>query len=142
MSNDIPLFSLAYTSVRPHAMPHVFDLWNSRSELNRHEWCVGIDEGCAEVEVAACILAEKHPAVKLITNTGAKTSTAGWNAAAAATTGKVIICVADDFVPPHRWDSLLLSLEPKGWEEGEYVVHTDDRYVRNIYVLSILTRKR
>jgi hypothetical protein len=67
---------------------------------------------------------------------------AGWNCAAALSTGKVIIGVADDFLPPRNWDQLLLNLPPKGWEDGEYVVKTEDGVVHSIFVLAILTRKR
>lgn len=75
-------------------------------------------------------------------NTGAKTCVGGWNSAAAASKGKVIIAVADDFKCPLGWDTLLLNLAPKGWIDGEYVVHVDDGYVRSLCTLAILTRKR
>lgn len=123
-------------------MPQVLELWNSRSTLNQHEWCLGIDEGHAPCRAVAEELARKYPNVKIAINTGDKTCVAGWNAAGAVTTGKVIIAVADDFNPPQGWDALLLSLEPKGWEDGEYVVKVEDGYVHDIFVLSILTRKR
>ena len=142
MIENAPIFSLAFTSVRPHIMPQVLELWNTRSKLNQHEWCIGIDEGNAECLVAAKALAEKWPNVKVVINTGAKTCVGGWNAAAAATTGKVIIAVADDFLPPQNWDELLLSIEPKDWIDKEHVIKTEDGYVHNIFVLSILTRKR
>lgn len=66
----------------------------------------------------------------------------GWNKAASETTGKVIICMADDFTPPHHWDTLLATLQPFGWIDGEHVVKVEDGYVHDIFVLSILTRKR
>src|SRR5579885_2311868 len=144
-----PLFSLAFTSVRAQRIPEVLKLWNERSELKNHEWVIGIDEGNLPcLDAARCLIGDDDgtmpgcSSVQLVVNTGPKTCVAGWNAAAAKTTGKVIIGVADDFMPPHNWDTLLLSLEPKGWIDGEYVVKTDDGYVHNIFVLSILTRKR
>lgn len=142
MIDNVPIFSLAFTSVRPHIMPQVLELWNSRAALNQHEWCIGVDEGNAESLAAATALAAQYPNVTVVVNTGAKTCVGGWNAAAAKTKGKVIIAVADDFKPPQNWDSLLLSIEPKGWEDGEHVVKVEDGYVHNIFVLSILTRKR
>jgi hypothetical protein len=142
MSDIVPVFSLAYTSVRPNLVPQVIALWNSRSTLNQHEWCIGVDSGNQEVRAVVEAVARKVPNIKLVLNTGAPTCVAGWNAAASVTKGKVIITVADDFVPPHGWDALLLSLEPKGWENGEHVVKVEDGYVHNIFVLSILTRKR
>lgn len=142
MSDNVPIFSLAFTSVRPHIMPQVLELWNTRSKLNQHEWCIGIDEGNDACLAAANALAQKWPNVKVIVNKAAKTCVAGWNAAAAATTGKVIIAVADDFLPPQNWDELLLSIEPRDWIDKEHVIKVEDGYVHNIFVLSILTRKR
>lgn len=142
MSDTVPIFSLAFTSVRPHIMPQVLELWNTRSKLNQHEWCIGIDEGNDACLAAANALAQKWPNVKVIVNKAAKTCVAGWNAAAAATTGKVIIAVADDFLPPQNWDELLLSIEPHDWIDKEHVIKVEDGYVHNIFVLSILTRKR
>lgn len=142
MSDNVPVFSLAFTSVRPHVIPQVVELWNSKSALNQHEWCIGIDEGNEPCLAAAQAAAAKYPNITVVVNKGAKTCVGGWNAAAEATKGKVIIAVADDFLPPQNWDSLLLGIEPKGWEDGEHVIKVEDGYVHNIFVLSILTRKR
>lgn len=142
MSDNVPVFSLVFTSVRPHVMPAVVELWNSRSVLKQHEWCLGVDEGNTETMQVATALAAKHTNIKIAINTGAKTCVGGWNAAAAISTGKVIIAVADDFNPPNNWDTALLAVEPKGWEDGEHVIKTEDGYVHNIFVLAMLTRKR
>ena len=142
MSDNVPIFSLAFTSVRPHVMPQVLELWNTRSKLNQHEWCIGVDEGNEACLAAAKALALRWPNVKVVVNKGDTTCVAGWNAAAAATTGKVIIAVADDFLPPYSWDQLLLSVEPHDWIDKEHVIKVEDGYVHNIFVLSILTRKR
>ena len=142
MSDNVPIFSLIFTSVRPQVMASVIHLWDSRSALKQHEWCLGIDEGNEATLKAAQALADQHTHIKLVVNTGAKTCVAGWNAGAAISKGKIIICVADDFNPPPSWDTDLLAVEPKGWEDGEHVIKTEDGYVHNIFVLSILTRKR
>lgn len=143
-----PTFSLAYTSVRPQTIPEVIALWNKRSACKDHEWIVSVDEGdlasktAAETACAEAMRDQLCGSAKVVINTGSKDCNAGWNCAAESTTGKVIICVADDFLPPQSWDDLLLSLSPKGWEDGEYVVKVEDGYVHDIFVLSILTRKR
>lgn len=123
-------------------MPQVLELWNTRSALQLHEFVIAVDEGNAEGLKMAEALAQKWPNTKVVVNTGQKTCVGGWNTAGAATTGKVIIAVADDFVPPQNWDQLLLSIEPKGWENEERVIKVEDGYVHNIFVLSILTRIR
>lgn len=142
MNDTVPTFSLAYTSARPLAIAQVMELWNSRSALKTHEFVIAIDEGNVEGLKQAEEAAKTWPNTKVVVNKGQKTCVGGWNTAGEATTGKIIIAVADDFNPPQNWDQLLLSLEPKGWEDGEYVVKVEDGYVHNIFVLSILTRKR
>lgn len=140
MSDIIPVFSLVYTSARAQLIPKVLNTWNERSSLGLHEWCIGIDED--KPEVIAMARHQKDSNVKVIINQGEKTCVGGWNAAAEHSTGKIIIAVADDFVPPRNWDQELLALQPKGWEDAEHVVKVEDGYVHNIFVLSILTRKR
>lgn len=149
-SESVPLFSLAYTSVRPALIPKVFNLWTSRATRPIViEWVIAVDDGDAASLAAAnsCLAIALPPeakcrAVKVLVNTGAKTCVAGWNMAAAATTGKIIIAVADDFVPPMGWDNLLLLSGPENWPEGEHVVHINDGYVQTLCTLAILTRKR
>ena len=148
MSSGVPLFSLAYTSVRPKAIAAVVKFWDERSALHSHEWVISVDDGDNLAAAAATeatyksVLNNRSRKAGVVVNTGSKDSTTGWNCAAASTTGKVILNVADDFLPPVGWDQSLLNLEPKGWEDGEYVVKTEDGYVHDIFVLSILTRKR
>jgi hypothetical protein len=143
-----PTFSLAYTSVRPALVPKIVKIWNDRSKFKDHEWVISQDAG-AETALAQSIDAmcptpesrAKHP-TRFVVNSGRKNCVDGWNAAAAATTGKVIIAVADDFIPPQDWDEKLLALTPHGWIDGEHVVHVNDGFVGHIFTLAILTRKR
>jgi hypothetical protein len=149
-SETVPTFSLAYTSVRPAFIPQVVHMWTSRAAKPLDiEWCIAVDDGdtAAMTAAASCSALALPPepkcrAVRVMVNNGPKTCVAGWNMAAATTTGKIIIAVADDFNPPHHWDSLLLSLSPRGWENAEHVVHINDGYVQSLCTLAILTRKR
>jgi glycosyltransferase involved in cell wall biosynthesis len=145
MNTVTPTFSLAYTSVRPAILPQIVKLWDERSKNKDHEWCLSVDEGHEPARASAVAVAEqyagKHP-IKVAINKGRKNCVDGWNAAAAATTGKVIIAVADDFVPPPNWDESLLALKPEGWQDGEHVVHVNDGFIGHIFTLAILTRKR
>jgi hypothetical protein len=148
--SELPIFSLAYTTVRPHAIAQVIKLWCERSTRRSIEWVICVDKDDAESFQAAKVALEANlgtfPAVsrkaKIVVNNGPKTSTAGWNAAAEQTQGKVIIAVADDFVPPRSWDELLLGLDPKTWPDEDRVIHVNDGYVQTLCTLSILTRKR
>jgi len=144
-----PIFSLAYTSVRANLIPRVVALWLERAaSKSQVEIVLAVDEDDAEsLKVAARLVSDWAAnntcgRVHVVINSGPKTCVSGWNTAAAATTGKVIICVADDFVPPKGWDTLLLGLQPADWLDKEHVVHTEDGYVHDIFVLSILTRVR
>lgn len=116
------------------------DLWLSRADFpERIEVVISLDGGnhaaiaAAKAIAGAKVVIQPEPPFNCVR---------GWNAAAAATTGKVIINMADDFQPPQSWDRQLLELNPPNWIEGEYVIHTEDGYVHDIAVLGILTRKR
>ncbi len=150
MSNT-PTFSLAYTTVRPAAIPEVIKMWTERSKFKDIEWVIctdGPDTATAEAAIVACENFDSPPPPypgifrkHVLQDKEPFNCIRGWNAAAAATTGKVIICVSDDFSPPQDWDEHLLALRPD-FLDGEFVVHTEDGYVHDIVVLSILTRKR
>ena len=133
-------FSLAYTSCRPAMIPQAVNLWRARaSNPDDIEVVISVDGN----NQAAVTAARAVPNVKVvIQDTPPFNCVRGWNKAAEATTGKVIICIADDFNPPQGWDRAFLDLKPDGWVDGEYVVKTEDGYVHDIFVLSILTRKR
>jgi hypothetical protein len=134
-----PIFSLAYTSARPDDIFSVVELWR-KTATGRYpiEVVISVDapnaralEQARRVPEALAVVQEKAPF----------NCVRGWNAAAAATSGKVIIAVADDFKPCQDWDDKLFTLKT-GWMEEDWTVHTEDGYVHNLMVLAILTRKR
>lgn len=135
-----PIFSLAYTSCRPTVIPQAVNLWRSRAaNPEQIEVVISVDSNNAEAIRAA----QSVPNAKVVVQSVPPFNCVrGWNKAAEATTGKVIIAMADDFNPPQNWDQLLLGLNPDNWIDGEYVVKVEDGYVHDIFVLSILTRKR
>lgn len=144
-----PTFSLAYTTIRPAYIAKVVKTWNDRSSLKAHEWVVSLDANRADCVEAArqagMVLQQEgrgcHSYKAIVQKEPPYNCVRGWNLAASQTTGKVIITVADDFMPPENWDTQLLAIRP-GWEDGEFVVKVEDGYVHDIFVLSILTRKR
>jgi hypothetical protein len=145
-----PTFSLCFTSVRPQFIPQVVALWNGRSKLyatHPIEWVIAVDAGDMASLAAAQSCAgtgehARHQVFKVVVNNGPKNCVAGWNLAAEHSTGKVIIAVADDFIPPVDWDSQLLSVQPASWIDEDRVIHVNDGYVRTLCTLAILTRKR
>jgi hypothetical protein len=134
-----PTFSLAYTSVREQMIGPVVEMWR-KAASGKHsiEVVISVDGNRPD-----CLAAAKGvPDAKVVIQGEEPfNSTRGWNAAAAGTTGKVIICVADDFKPCQDWDEKMFTLKT-GWVDEDWVIHTEDGYVHNICVLSILTRKR
>lgn len=141
-----PTFSLAYTSVR-HAMvkPVICD-WIIKAKKHRDIEVVVclevydratqslanelINSGLLPEQVKFEILMEKGNCVK------------GWNQAAQATTGKVIVAISDDFTPPTNWDELLLGAGYPGWINKPHVMHVEDGFVSHICTIPILTRSR
>lgn len=138
-----PTFSLAYTSVRPQRIPIIVEAWTRAAWREDLEWVISVDEGDEDSRKAAeaCVGQFGVP-VRVVINTGPKNCSSGWNTACAATTGKVIIAVADDFRCPDGWDEALRALQPEGWMDADHAVHVDDGYVHNLMVLPIVTRKR
>lgn len=134
-----PVFSLAYTSVREQMIGPVVDMWR-KAASGKHaiEVVIAVDGNNP-----GCIAAAKAvPDAKVVIQGETPfNSTRGWNAAASGTTGKVIICVADDFRPCQDWDEKMFTLKT-GWVDEDWVIHTEDGYVHTLCVLSILTRKR
>jgi hypothetical protein len=115
-------------------------LWRSRAvDPTRIEVVIAVDSNNPAAFASARLVPDARVVVQ---DTVPFNCVRGWNKAASETTGKVIITMADDFAPPQHWDEHLLSLQPDGWIDGEYVVKVDDGYVHDIFVLSILTRKR
>lgn len=123
-------------------IPRVVELWTDRAENKNLEWVITVDDGSEECRASAEAVKSKYPGVTVLVNKGAKNCVAGWNLAASATTGKVIIAVSDDFAPPNLWDRHLLSLSPVNWVDEDRVVHVNDGYVRTLCTLAIMTRTR
>jgi len=77
---------------------------------------------------------------------GARNSVHGWNVAADASTGHIIILNADDFFPPEHWDSkLLMRCATLTYPEHEFAMHVstgtpDVDWDRRLMALGIISR--
>lgn len=141
-----PTISLCYTSVRPAAIGRVVSQWTERSVgAAKLQWVMSYDAADtatkkAMEDVAGCL--SQDISVGIVANTTAPNCVAGWNTAAAMSTGEIMIAVADDFEPPQDWDHRLLMVADPGWWNHPRVVATNDLYNPDIFTLAILTRSR
>jgi hypothetical protein len=134
-----PLFSLAYTSVRPECIEKVVRLWRGTA---LHKQAVEIVVAVDGNRLDCIAAARKISGIRVVIQTEPPFNCVrGWNRAAEETTGKVLIAVSDDFKPCQNWDKQLMELR-RGWMDEDWVVHTEDGYVHDIIVLPIITRIR
>jgi hypothetical protein len=127
-------------------MARVCNVWLSKA-ANYHsvEIVLCADSGPAALHASDVVAALQRKGVNALfveNSTGNNDCVTGWNLAAAAARGRVLISVADDFNPPIAWDAHLLSLAPFSWWDGEYVVAVADGYNPDIFTLAILTSVR
>jgi hypothetical protein len=152
-----PTFSLCHTSARPKHWKGSYDAWIARSanpELVEYVLCVDARWGFTEdiPELAEFAIGERNV---LVWNQGAKSCCSGWNTAAAASTGKILILNADDMRPPQDWDESLrkvvvneFGIDPAKSNvacEEEFVIHVSvggQADERGLIILQILSRGR
>ena len=147
---SLPLFSIAHTTARPERWRASYDSWIARAvNPEQVEYILCCDEKWGFVPVTSDLvdwLNLRNEKNALIWNEGPKSSTSGWNRAAVASTGGIIILNADDMRPPHGWDKdLLRAIAGKDPLKDEFVVHvacggTADQ--RGLIILQILSRAR
>lgn len=102
MFRDKPLISLLHTTARlPDGWQRAFETWRDRADNpGRIEYVLCCDAGRNVVNPLM------HPDVKgygsrvYVENAGRRCAVDGWNTAAAASSGKLLITVSDDLFPP------------------------------------------
>jgi hypothetical protein len=140
---DPPRFALAYTSARPAAIGGVLDLWFGRARgRDRVSAAVAVDSPDMAAARAAIDAGRWASQTSLSENHGPRNCVAGWNRAAEASVGDVIIAISDDFVPPEAWDEELIRSAPEGWWTDDRVVAVRDGNTADILTLPIITRRR
>jgi hypothetical protein len=151
-------FSLIYTSVRSQLIAPVIDDWISKAQTPEDiEIILAVDGNDIQSQAAAKtleaalpgrlsqnrLLGDKRPTFQWVCQESAPFNCVkGWNLAASKATGKVLIQLTDDMVPPPQWDLKLKTLNPPDWMDRETVVHVEDGYVHDIMVMAIITRAR
>lgn len=104
-----PLFSVCHTTARvPDGWVRSYEHWMRECfSQERVEYILCVD---AEHEASVRTFIDRHNfAVTLVVNGGRQSAVAGWNRAAEAAQGKILICNADDCFAPHHWDQRLVE---------------------------------
>jgi hypothetical protein len=160
-----PLFSICHTTARPNKWRGSYDSWIARAANSEQvEYVLCIDKRWGFGDTIQ--LESRHAAHKpneayppelniVVGNTGPKSCVSGWNTAAAASTGKIIILNADDMRPPQDWDEALrkVVIHATGIDPAKSTMLCDEEMVihvsvggeadkRGLIILQILSRAR
>jgi hypothetical protein len=129
------------TCARPWAWRRAYDAWRSAAHYpERIEFILFFDQTRGFHE-------DKNLRVtgepQIVRSKESSTSISGWNAAAAASTGHLILLAHDDIVPPRGWDDGLRESLPPFQEEYAVVLETSppDNEVTD-FDMGALTRLR
>jgi hypothetical protein len=139
MNSSRPLFSLLHPTARPDGWRGAMDAWHERCDNpGQVEYVLCVDKGRDDAAWArqgdwAFGLWQKWHPFKFVVNEGRRCAVDAWNEAAKASTGWLLITVADDYRPPEHWDSQLHSMigpvpETRNCKEYkyEYVLDVDN----------------
>jgi len=132
------LFSICHTTARPEGWQESFGAWCARASRKwtsgeralEYVLCVDRRWGFTPelVQDFKRLASSEYPDIvfRVVWNNARKCSVDGWNTAAAASTGSILILNADDFFPPSEWDCLLSEAVWKKHGvgiESEFVIH-------------------
>jgi hypothetical protein len=136
-------FSLCHTTARlPHGWTAAQQAWFDRCDQPLNvEYIVSVDKGRLDALLGAQFLDVLPPSsdrppfwgrFATTVNEGRKSAVDGWNAAAAASAGRFLITVSDDYRPCEHWDTEILKALPEDHDEapdldGEYVLDVDNQ---------------
>src|SRR5215467_968327 len=116
-----PAFSICHATARTRPL----DGWSA----SRNAWLLNADEP-GKVEYILSVHTDDDVNKEMLSfgnnrlciYDGARNSVHGWNVAAEASTGHIIILNADDFFPPEHWDTRLWSVL-RGVYDAECAIH-------------------
>lgn len=147
-----PLFSILHPSARPHKWREIYDAWiKAAAHPENVEYVLCADERWGFTDDADLHFARVH--FKLVWNTMRRCYVDSVNLAAKASTGRILIVIADDQYPCEEWDERLLANLPdemcldKGVDWSvEFVLQvstgTPNEHERGMIVMPILSRAR
>ena len=138
-----PTFSLIYTSVRTNQILGVIKDWVKKARKPEAiEVILAVDGKDTASQALLKDLPQDQTFRWFIQPEPPFNCVRGWNLAASKATGKVLVQMTDDMVPPDAWDIKLAALQPRSWMDEDWAVHVEDGYVHDIMVLAIITKVR
>ncbi len=152
--NSQPTFSLCHTTRRIPGWETAARAWiEAADNPGAVEYILSVDDQESYGKAVGGLLSlgwidlDSH----IVINTGRRCSVDGWNAAAAASTGKFLITIADDWRPIPHWDTWLLevlgvrSMSLTGMDacrlDTEAVIWVNAGQTRDLMPFALLTRK-
>jgi hypothetical protein len=137
-----PIFSICHTTARPNEWRAGYEAWCAAAQSTLlFEYVLCLDERWGFDPQNPPDVWRSH--THIVWNQGRKCSVDGWNTAAAAARGQVLILNADDFRPPESWDKKLLEVIPD--LKNEFVIEVSSSKPaseQRLLVLGILSRRR
>jgi hypothetical protein len=145
-----PLFSILHASARPEKWREIYNDWMSKAVYRdevEYVLCVDPRWGFSMDEAQ---YSTKHENVHVVLNNQSRCYVDAVNIAAAASTGRILIVIADDQYACDNWDANLLSQIGGAFNRFslndafviEVFTGTPQEHARNIMVMPILSRKR
>ena len=135
-----PTFSLLHPTARPDGWRNAFNTWRDRCdhpEMVEYILCVDKGRDTQKWQLLGDWwqgLYQAWGTFKFVVNEGRRCAVDAWNVAAEASTGHVLITVADDYFPPEHWDTELLKHVRHANEEAgrtlemaEFVLDVDNQ---------------
>jgi hypothetical protein len=136
-----PLFSLLHTSARPDQWRQVYDAWlDNCANPAAVEYVLVVDTRWGFTHLPTL-----RPQDKVMWNDGRRCCVDGWNIAAAASTGLILIVSADDQYPCENgnWDRELIAKVPP---TTDFIIRVSsgarNEQSRNVMVMPIMSRPR
>lgn len=138
MNSSRPLFSLLHPTARPDGWRGAMNAWHERCDNpDQVEYVFCIDKGRDDAAWArqgdwAFGLWQKWHPFKFVVNEGRRCAVDAWNEAAKASTGWLLITVADDYRPPEHWDTQLYGaagttlVANYNFKKSEFVLDVDN----------------
>ena len=111
-----PTFSLLHPTARPDGWRNAFNTWRDRCdhpEMVEYILCVDKGRDTQKWQLLGDWwqgLYQAWGTFKFVVNEGRRCAVDAWNVAAEASTGHVLITVADDYFPPEHWDTQLIDV--------------------------------